>query len=82
MLILRAVTCVGGGCLILPSYQLLLVQLKEREGSTPSEGVEVQQQPPSAEVLRHLVGISGEGQGESESIYSFSEVSFCRMFFP
>lgn len=79
LIFLRDFTCVGvrtrGGCFISPPYQILLVQLKEREEVAPSEGGQLQQ-PPSAEVLRHLVAISGEGQGEAESIYSFSEVCF------
>lgn len=51
-------------------FQVLLVQLTER---AQDEGAAAR--APSAQVIRHLVAISKGGQGASEAIYSFSEVS-------
>ena len=52
--------------------QVLLVQLTERNLAAGSGAAS--QQAPSARCLRHLVAISKGGQGDPESIYSFSEV--------
>lgn len=52
--------------------QVLLVQLTERSLAAGSGGAS--QHAPSARCLRHLVAISKGGPGDTEAIYSFSEV--------
>lgn len=55
--------------------QVFLVQLAERSGAAGGgASASSQQRPPSARCLRHLVAISKGGDGDSEAVYSFSEV--------